>query len=340
MPKKSGRVTLQDVAEATGYTVNTVSRALKNKQDISKQTCAHIQEVAREMGYVRNYIASSLRSGRTKTIAMIAGGMANPYYAVLADQLQLEAARLGYGLMILNSRDDPDMETRAVEMALSRQVDGVLITPCAADSPGLELLRNSGIPFVLLSRYLDGWNDDCVLCDDEMGGYLAGHHLMQAGHRKVAMISLHRVIYSSRERYSGFRRACEESGIPGELVPYAEVNSEQELLEQVRNWMREGYTGLFAFCDVEGWNAITILENDGLRVPEQLAIVGFDNILGYINFPKPICSIDGHLKEEAVTAIDLLRKRIHEPTLPPQHVVLPVNLVCRGSCRCPVCRKE
>ena len=84
MAKDSGRVTLQDIARATGYTVNTVSRALKNKEDISRETCLQIQQVAREMGYVRNYIASSLRSGRTKTIAMIAGSMTNPFYAACA----------------------------------------------------------------------------------------------------------------------------------------------------------------------------------------------------------------------------------------------------------------
>ena len=88
MARDNSRVTLQDIAKATGFTVNTVSRALKNKEDISRDTCLHIQNVAREMGYVRNYIASSLRSGRTKTIAMIAGSMMNPFYAVLGDLIQ------------------------------------------------------------------------------------------------------------------------------------------------------------------------------------------------------------------------------------------------------------
>ena len=122
MARDNSRVTLQDIAKATGFTVNTVSRALKNKEDISRDTCLHIQNVAREMGYVRNYIASSLRSGRTKTIAMIAGSMMNPFYAVLGDLIQQEAVRLGYSLMILGSRDDPETESRMVEMALSRQV--------------------------------------------------------------------------------------------------------------------------------------------------------------------------------------------------------------------------
>ena len=330
MARDNSRVTLQDIAKATGFTVNTVSRALKNKEDISRDTCLHIQNVAREMGYVRNYIASSLRSGRTKTIAMIAGSMMNPFYAVLGDLIQQEAVRLGYSLMILGSRDDPETESRMVEMALSRQVDGVLITPCAFDSPALELLRSSGIPFVLLSRYLTGAQDDCVICDDAQGGRLAASHLIEHGHKNLAMISFRHVIFSSQKRFDGFQRACLDAGIPEGNIHYAEPENREEVLRQLQAWQAEGVTGLFSFCDVEAWSIITMMDNEGMN--PSFGIVGFDNIMRYINFPKPICTIDPNLREEAVTAIDLLRKRIHDPSLPPQQVVLPVSLVCRGSC--------
>ena len=332
MAKDSGRVTLQDIAKATGFTVNTVSRALKNKDDISKETCLNIQKVAREMGYVRNYIASSLRSGRTKTIAMIAGSMTNPFYAILCDLIQQEAVRLGYSLMILCSQDDPDTEVQMVEMALSRQADGVLITPCSFDSPALGLLRSSGIPFVLLSRYLEGSEDDCVYCDDEQGGYLAAAHLIEKGHRHLGMISYRHVVFSSRKRFEGFQRACLEAGIPVRHIHYAEPEDEADTIRQLQSWISDGLTALFAFCDVEAWSMITLMENAGIMKDSMPDIVGFDNILRYVNFPKPICTIDPHLQEEAHTAIDLLRRRIHEPALPPQQIILPVTLVCRNSC--------
>ena len=332
MAKESGRVTLLDIAKATGFTVNTVSRALKNKDDISRETCLHIQQVAREMGYVRNYIASSLRSGRTKTIAMIAGSMTNPFYAVLCDLIQQEAVSLGYSLMILCSRDDPDTEVQMVEMALSRQVDGILITPCSFDSPALGLLRSSGIPFVLLSRYLEGSEDDCVYCDDEQGGYLAARHLIDKGHRNLGMVSFRHVVFSSRKRFDGFQRACLEAGIPARHIHYTEPEDQDDILRKLQSWIDDGMTGLFAFCDVEAWSLITLMENAGIPKESEPDIVGFDNILRYVNFPKPICTIDPQLREEARTAIDLLRKRIHEPDLPPQQVILPVTLVCRGNC--------
>ena len=329
MSRETGRVTLEDIARATGFTINTVSRALKNKDDISRQTCELIQQKAREMGYVRNYLASSLRSGRTRTLAMITGTMSNPFYAILADLLQEEAGKKGYGLMILCSRDDPETEAAAVEMAISRQVDGVLISPSAVDSPGLQMLRNSGLPFVLLSRYLRLEKDDSVIQDDEQGGYLAGRYLIEKGHRKMAYLSYRHVVYSTRTRGEGFRRACREAGIPDTDVFEAEVAGDENILRQLKEWMEKGVTGFFAFCDVEAWSSLTLLEESGQTLPENLTFVGFDNILGYMHFPKPITSIDGNLREEARVAIEVLRNRIHDPSLPPQHRVIPVELVRR-----------
>lgn len=333
MSRATGRVTLQDIAQATGYTSNTISRALKDKPDIAPETRKLIQQKAREMGYVRNYIASSLRSGRTKTIALISGTMSNPFYAVLADLIQREAFRLGYSLMILCSLDDPETEISTVEMALSRQVDGILMIPWSSHSPALETLRRSGVPFVLLNRFVGDEHDDYIICDEEQGGYLVGRHLIEAGHKKLAMITHMDVTYSTRTRFRGFRRACEEAGIAGPDIAYAQVSRKEDILRQLLQWKREGFTGIFSFCDVEAWEEIDLLEKAGLRVPEDMAVVGFDNIAGYINYPRSLCSVDCNYKEEAVLAVDFLRNRIHNPAMPPQKKTMPVSLVCLHSCR-------
>lgn len=326
------RVTLQDIADATGFTVNTVSRALKNKSDISRVTCIQIQKIAAEMGYVRNYMASSLRSGRTKTLAMIAGSMSNPYYALLADELQREASRLGYSLMILCSRDNPGIEQECVEMALSRLVDGVLLFPCIEATETINRLKTSGIPFVLMGRYVEG-KFDSVTCDEEEGGYLAGKHLLSAGHKKIAMFSNYGVLYSYEMRLKGFTRACLEAGIAPDEVLSQCCPDNESILNTLLNWRAQGVTGLFAFCDMEAWNAITLLENRGFRIPGDMSIVGFDNIQGLMNFPKPICSVNGNMREMARVGIDLIRTRIHDTSLPPRTVTVPVSMECRSSCR-------
>jgi DNA-binding LacI/PurR family transcriptional regulator len=144
------------------------------------------------------------------------------------------------------------------------------------------------------------------------------------------MLTYRKVVFSSRERFSGFRRACTEAGLSENDVRFACLEDSAAILDCLRGWIAEGVTGLFSFCDVEAWNSITLLEGAGYKVPEDLTVVGFDNILGYIRFPKPISSVDCRLQEEACRAIDLIRKRIHDPDLPPQQVCLPVTFVRRG----------
>ena len=143
------------------------------------------------------------------------------------------------------------------------------------------------------------------------------------------MLSYRQVVFSSRERFSGFRRACAEAGLPDQDVFYACPDDPAAVLPQLKDWLNLGVTGLFSFCDVEAWQSITLLEGAGVRIPEDLTVVGFDNIMGYIQFPKPISSVDCHLKEEACAAIDLIRRRIHDPSLPPQQLCLPVDFVRR-----------
>ena len=125
----SKHVTLEDIAKRTGYSINTVSHALRNKDDIARETRDKIQRVAAEMGYMRNQIASSLRSGRTHVLAVILGGMSNPFYGIMADSIQDAAQSAGYSVMIMCSRDNAEVEYTLVETAISHQVDGILLIP-------------------------------------------------------------------------------------------------------------------------------------------------------------------------------------------------------------------
>ena len=329
---KPRRCTLQDIAERTGFTINTVSRALKDKSDISAATREQIKAVADEMGYVRNRAASSLRSGRTKTIGVIAGGMSNPYYGIMTDAIQNAAAELGYSILIFCSRDEIETELRAVETALSYQVDGILLFPCAESERTIQRLKAVRIPYVLLARHLNREEDDYVVCDDEHGGYLATKHLIMSGHTRLGFLSSFDVVYSSECRVRGFYRALEEAGIPKENGLTACCLGRTESRLQVDFWRRIGVTGMFVFCDEEAWRVISYLQAQGLSIPRDMAIVGFDNIQGSLPIPAPICSIEYDITGMAKSGINMLRSRLHQPDLPPQHVVYLPRLVCRASC--------
>jgi LacI family transcriptional regulator len=327
----SKRVLLQDIATATGYTVNTVSRALQNKSDIAKSTCAYIQKVADEMGYVRNNIASSLRSGRSRTLAVIVGEASNPFYAIMIDTIHDIAEENGYTVLVLCSRDHAPQEQRAIITAIGRQVDGVLLFPSTHSDENITLLRQSGIPFVLVSRHTENPDYDYVVCDEETGGYLAGKHLIEAGNRKLAFCYVNEVAFSSVQRTHGLMRAAKEAGIPEEDVRFFQYHGDAEIIRQLKQWKKEGVTGIFAFCDIEAWKLAGCLDAAGLS--GDFSLMGFDNIQSIIGFPSPLCTIDGAMRELSKAAFSILIKRIHGDDSPPKAQVFPVRLVCRGSCR-------
>ena len=335
------RVTLSDIARETGYSVNTVSRALRNMADISPETCAHIQSVARGMGYMANQIASSLRSGRTHTLAVVVGSMANPFYGIMVDSIQDAAQAVGYSVMTMCSREDAALERRLVEEAVSRRVDGILLFPTVESGETIALLKAAGVPFVLMSRYLTPGAADSVVCDEARGAYLATRHLIEAGCHRLAYVSRNRIALSSEERVRGFLRACDEAGLSGDdrrvCMPGAADGAlfparEGGLVEGLLRLKAEGFDGLFMFCDVEAWHALDAMQKSGRFSPDDFGIVSFDNIEGALSFPLPLCSVDCSLPEMARRGIELLRSRIHGDPRPPQTVVCPVKLVCRASC--------
>ena len=323
------RVTLQDIARATGYTANTVSHALKDKPDIAPQTREHIQNVARQMGYVRNEMAGALRSCRTKTLGLIVGGMSNPFYSKMTDDIQDEAMAAGYSLMIFCSRDDPDLEYRLLETAISRQVDGILLFPCRGSQRGIDRMRALNIPYVLMSRYLVPGQDDCVVCDEEQGGYLATMHLIQAG-RRPGYIYRFDAIYSAEERKKGFLRACGESGLSS--APYAMCKTDEEVCRLLLRWREQGINGLFLFCDQEAWSAYSLLSKMHLRIPEDFAIVGYDNVQGAWPLPSALCSVDYRTRDMVRSGIALLMHRMSDRRSAPETIVFQPRIICRGSC--------
>ena len=138
----AARVTLKDIARKTGFAVITVSKALHNHSDLSKKTCAYIQQVAREMGYIRNASASSLRSGVTNTLALIIGDITNPLFSIVAKQLESHARKHGYAVVIMNTDEMEDREMRAIDASIAMNVDGILLFPCQKSDASVRKIQD------------------------------------------------------------------------------------------------------------------------------------------------------------------------------------------------------
>ena len=339
MDEQAGRrVTMKDIAQATGFTVNTVSRALMGMPDISAATTALIRQKAGEMGYVRNHMASSLRSGSTHTLALIVGHLTNPYFAIIFDNVERAANELGYTVMLLSSHEKADRELTAIRTALGHNVDGIILFPSQENAECLALLRGGGIPFVILAREFEREAADYVLCEEEEAGYLATRHLIEAGRRKLIYVYDSDLIHSINLRRDGFFRACREAGIPeSDIRIIRNLNDAGEddaagTAERIAGLYRLGFNGVVAFCDMVARRLVAQLRELHLLVPDDIGLIGFDNIDSMAPTVFPLCSVDGSCQEMSAAAVRLLDKRIKGDAGAPQRLLFPVRVVCRESC--------
>ena len=319
MESKSGsynniKVTLKDIAKETGYTINTISRALKDKEDISEATRKLIKDKANDMGYIRNSIAGSLRSGITKTIAIILGDISNPHFAIIVKEIETSARKHNYNTFIINTDENSELEEEAIHSALGKNVDGIIICPTQKSDDNIKFLKKTGVPFVLIGRYFKDIESDYVVCNDIEGGYLATKHLIEKGHRKILFLNGPGYISSAFERHEGYKKALSENEIEydSNLVYEMSITS-GESNRVVKKILESGieFTAVFAFSDMIAWETIYVLNKNGLNVPRDIAIVGFDNIQSKLTFPVPLTTISTSKSKMSRRAVDILLKKIN-----------------------------
>lgn len=328
------KVTLRDIAARTGYSVNTVSHALAGKTDISEATRAEIARIATEMGYIRNSAASGLRSGRSRTIALILPDVANPHFIIVFRGIEAFFRQKGYTVFVLNTDEDPRIEEAAIQAALAQNADGILLCPAIGGEANIAYLRRTGVPFCLIGRKAEDADTDFVVCDDIEGGYLAASHLLSMGHRRIAYFDGDARISASRERLLGCRRALAEKGLE---LPDTHVLPLSVKTGQNRTRMRAflenhpDLTALITFSDLLAFEAICVLEEMGKRVPDHISIVGFDNICTDFPLSPPLSSVSVSKKAMATASAELLWERIEGRTPAEHQIVLPTKLIQRKT---------
>ena len=328
-------MTLRDITKVTGFTVNTVSRALKGKGDISLGTRRLIQREAEKLGYIPNALAASLRSGRTRTISVIIPDISDPLFAILVRDIDSKLKERNFDLFIQNTDEDDVRERRAVMASIGKKIDGVIICPCQKDPGNLSLLKNNQVPFVLLGRRFQPSAFSYVVADDVKGGFLATRHLIQRGHRDILFLNAPSYISSARERLQGYRKALASAGIPlrQKLVREVAIRG-GECARTLQGLMTDHtrFTAIFCFSDLMAWEAICFLQERGMRIPADVAIVGFDDIQSRLSYPYPLTSVGYGKQKIAFKSVDALMKQIEHPADGDQaRLVVPVQLSVRMS---------
>lgn len=332
----SGRVTLKDVAEQCGYTANTVSRALRGDKKLPENTRLTIARIAREMGYVPNSSARALRYGSSHTIAVIVNDINNPYYANMLSQIDHLLKEKNYRTMILCTQLDEDLASEMIQLAISQMVDGILFFPFN-NAQHIRELHASAIPFVLMDRWIPNIEADIARIDDYAGGYMMARHLLELGHRRFLYMAGPFVNSSQVDRQNGITEALQAAGLDLKehlrILPWDAIPQEPSAQEVIALLEPFDYTAILAFNDVLAYHALHAVFSSGMRVPDDISIIGIDHIRWRNTYLPPLSSIAPANQSVARAAIDLLFDRIEQPDLPFRHRVLPIRLHEDGTTR-------
>ena len=330
--------TLHDVARRAGVSPMTVSRVVNGSAKVSPQLRDRVEAALAETGYLPNTLARSLRAQRTDTIALLLPDMTNPFFTELAHGVEAAAREAGITMILANSDERADEEQRLVQMLLQRQVDGLLVVPAAGGSETIALCRERGVHLVVVDRRPQDGEVDVVRSDSEGGAYALGQLLAGLGHRQMAVLSGPQGVPTAVDRVVGFRRAVvEEAGLPEPLVFHGafKIDSGTEMtLAAMRSVPVP--TALFAANNFIAIGALHALDELALRVPEDIAVVGMDDLPeAMVTFPFLTVAAQPAF-EMGRESVAMLLDSLAHPGRPSREVVLPTTLVVRRSSGGPV----
>jgi LacI family transcriptional regulator len=325
---RNARVTLYDVATAAGVSKSTASRILDERLPRSESESARrVRRIADDLGYVRDVSAASLRRGNTSTIGVIVPHLTDTVMAMIYEALARACHRAGQFAIVATSTDEADADRRAAETLLSRGVDGLVLTTARLGDRFTELEKRN-VPHVLVLR--TNGRTMASLGDDEMGGYLATRHLLDLGHRRIALIAGEAEVSSAADRQRGYRRAMGEAGmaIAADWVVRSGFGIEAGMEAAARLMSSvETPTAVFAVNDNVAIGAMSHLSSIGLSVPHDVSIVGYNDIPIVQHLATPLTSVRVPFDQIATAAIELLRSaaaglpetsRVAMPTLIPR----------------------
>ncbi|GAA4978507.1 LacI family DNA-binding transcriptional regulator [Kineococcus glutinatus] len=328
--------TLRDVARLAGVSIKTVSNVVNDYPHVRPDTRQRVMEAVRELDYRPNPTARTLRSGRTGALALAVPELRLPYFAELADEVIRAADRRGMAVIVEQTNLDRQREVDLLTSPRLRMVDGLLFSPLEMGA-GDERFLEVDTPLVLLGERLFHPGVDHVTMRNVEGARAATEYLLARGRRRIAVVGVHpgEVIGSAGLRLRGYLEALAAAGVPVDerLLGVAGLWHLRQGDEAMRSLLQSGvaFDGVFAFNDTLALGAMHALHLAGVRVPEDVAVVGFDNSDEGLYSSPSLTTIDPGRGEIAERAVDLLLRRIADRSVPPQRLEAGFRLVERSS---------
>jgi LacI family transcriptional regulator/LacI family repressor for deo operon, udp, cdd, tsx, nupC, and nupG len=328
---------LVDVARRAKVNISTVSRTINQTGKIGLETQERVRKVMREMGYKPNRVARRLRTreGNTHLIGLIIPNIQNIFFADLARGVEDVAYKHNFAVLLCNYDEDPAKELFYLDVMQSESVDGIILPPIHEDDPAVLQVVKNGTPVVCVDRSLSNVNLDKVEVDNHRGAFEAVEHIIKQGHRRIGLIGGPADSSTGRERLLGYKDAHAQAGlsVKTELVRFGDFKQEsgQRLTEELLA-LSEPPTALFVCNGLMTTGALETIYARGLRIPKQIAIVGFDELPLAAVFNPPLTVVRQPAYEVGKCAAELLLKRLEEPKRPSTSLKLLPTLIVRKSC--------
>lgn len=330
------RPTIADVAKKASVSVATVSNVLNDRGRVSEESRGRVLRAAESISFRPDRLARGLRAGRTSVLGLLLGNIANPFYTEVAAGVVDGAARLGYHVFVSHTASDPEIQRREAEALRDHRCDGLIFTAVTEDDRVLldELIRYR-MPIVQVERWVPGLRADHVGIDNRTAGREVTAHLAAVGHTEIAIIAGPETSAASRERYHGFQEGIRDAGLSlrpthvymSELTREGGHRAAETLLA-----VRPRPTAIACGNDMIALGVMDAIIDHGLRIPADVGVAGFDDMPFASSRLIDLTTVRQPLQRLGSTAVEMLLARLERPTRAPARIILPHELIVRGSC--------
>lgn len=328
---KAKRTSLDDIAKKVGVSKATVSFVLNGKGDefnISKEKQKLIKETAKELSYVPNFFAKSLRQGETKTIGVVIADISNAFYAELCKTIQEELYSKGYNVFIVNTNDDRELEKTLMRELIQRSIDGMIISPSNKIDPLIPILNETHIPVVFADRPGDE-HADFVGIDN----FNEARKLVEAFSKKpkkLAILAMNNSqVVTIEERVAGAKKACADAEIPFELVNLS--NDHDICSSTIKALLDSGVDSFLALNNVVALKTLCGLKQNNVKIPSNVRMISFDDSEAFMFAEPGVTALRQPVRQIGLNSVERMFSRLKETKTPGEHILLPCELIVRGS---------
>jgi len=342
--KRSGQITIRDVAREAGVSISTVSNALNKSRYVKKETLQKIRNAAEMLGYRPNVIARGLRIKSTRSVGVIVPDIANPFFAEMVKGMEEVARNLGFTLILCCTYYDTDEETRQLDLLMNKWVDGFIFASGFNTDDHIAELVDQKIPVVAVDREITQFEVPSVLIDNVEATKKSVNYLCELGHRRIGYITFSmEKIKTVENRFLGYRDGLKENGIDfdddllivDEGLRMNEIKGCYSAVEKMLG-VKNPPTAIITMADVMAIGAIKALKDLGVRVPQDVSVIGFDNIAYSAFTDPPLTTVKQPKKSMGRIAMTLLIDLINKKKVEKKNIIVPTELIIREStARCP-----